>query len=116
MPKPYSYDLRKKVFQYIESGKTIIEASKAFNISRKVIFDWKKLKNETGSIKPKDSYQKGHSHKITNIEEFKNFLEKNKDKSCHELASLYHKPICSRTIWKTIKKLNYSYKKNFSSP
>ncbi|WP_040614703.1 IS630 transposase-related protein, partial [Rickettsia endosymbiont of Ixodes scapularis] len=27
MPRPYSYDLRKRVIQYIESGKRIIEAS-----------------------------------------------------------------------------------------
>ncbi|EER22173.1 IS630 transposase-related protein [Rickettsia endosymbiont of Ixodes scapularis] len=45
MPSPYSYDLRKRVIQYIESGKRIIEASQVFNISRKVIYDWKKLKN-----------------------------------------------------------------------
>jgi transposase len=115
MPRAYSYDLRKKVIEYIESGKKIIEASVVFKISRKVIFDWKKLKKETGDVQIKTGYQKGHSHKITDREGFRKFLESNKDRSSKELAALYYKKVSASTIINMIKKLNYSYKKNFSS-
>lgn len=115
MPSPYSYDLRKRVIQYIESGKRIIEASQVFNISRKVIYDWKKLKERTGDVQLKTGYQKGHSHKITDMEVFKKFLESNRDKSSKELASLYPQQVSARTIINMIKKIGYSYKKNFFS-
>ncbi|EER21259.1 MULTISPECIES: IS630 family transposase [spotted fever group] len=116
MPSPYSYDLRKGVIQYIESGKRIIEASQVFNISRKVIYDWKKLKKETGDVQLKTGYQKGHSHKITDMEGFKKFLESNKDKSSRELAILYPSKVSARTIINMIRKVGYSYKKTFLHP
>ncbi|BET39178.1 hypothetical protein [Spiroplasma ixodetis] len=39
----------------------------------------KKKKKETGNIKPILNYQKGHSHKIKDLDELKNYLEQNKD-------------------------------------
>ena len=113
IPKPYSYDLRKKVMQTIESGKSVVEISKIFNISRKVIYDWKNLEKETGDFQLKTGYQKGHSHRITDLKEFQKFLYENQDKTSVELAALYPKTIAASTIRRMIRKINYSYKKNF---
>jgi transposase len=49
MPKPYSYDLRKKVLQAIEQdGMKISLVSQLFNISRNTIDLWLKRQAETG--------------------------------------------------------------------
>lgn len=116
MAKAFSYDLRLRVIRAIEQGLPIIEASKVFNVSRKVIFDWKKLKRETGDVKARQRYRGGHSHCVTDLEAFKMFIENNSDKTAKELAALWPDPISRSTVLRLKKKLGYSYKKNFLSP
>ena len=116
MAKAYSNDLREKVIKFINSGETVVKASKVFNISRKVIFDWKRLEKETGDIKAKRGYQRGHSHSVTDLIGFKKFFEENTDKTGKELARQWPGKISSSTILRLIRKLGYSYKKNFLSP
>ncbi len=102
--------------KYIESPrKRVEEASKVFNISRKVIFDWKLLKKSTGVIKAKTGYQKGPDKKIKDIDEFKKFLEANCDKLSKELASLWLEKVSNMTIWPLVRRLGYTYKKSLSS-
>jgi transposase len=69
----------------------------------------------TGTVEAKTCYQKGHSHKIKDINVFKSFIDHNKDKSLKELARISGK-YSTATIWRGIQKLGYSYKKNFYSP
>ena len=58
MVKGYSYDLRLRVIQSVEEGMSPKKASEIYKISRKVIYDWKKLK--TGDVKRQEGYQTGH--------------------------------------------------------
>ena len=44
MAIPYSYDLRVKVIQFIETGNSVQEAKRIFGVSRKAIYEWKILK------------------------------------------------------------------------
>ena len=71
MPAPYSADLRKKVMEHLEQHGSPTLTSKTFNIHRSIIYNWKKLKKETGTVKAKEGYQKGHNHKIKDLEKFK---------------------------------------------
>ncbi|NSM56752.1 hypothetical protein HET73_04955 [Wolbachia endosymbiont of Atemnus politus] len=69
MPGPYSEDLRERVLKAVdEKEMTMEEISKMFKMDRKTIYWWRKIREETGSIKPALGYQKGHSHKIKNLE------------------------------------------------
>lgn len=47
---------------------TMEAVSEMFKIDRKTIYCWRKRREETGSIKPSFGYQKGHSHKIKDLE------------------------------------------------
>ena len=40
MPKPYSTDLREKLFARLDSGMSITNASKIFRINRQTIYNW----------------------------------------------------------------------------
>jgi transposase len=71
-----SIDLRKRVIGAVDSGMSVKNAAIAFSVCKKAIFNWLKLRRETGSLKPKTGYQKGHSHKITDWDLFKKFVQK----------------------------------------
>jgi transposase len=114
MSKPYPYALRIRVLKLIEEGLSITKVKRLLNISRQTLHKWIAIKKETGDIKPKESYQKGHGIKITDIKEFKELIDNNKDKSLKELAKVSGK-YAPTTIWRGIQKLGYTYKKNFYS-
>lgn len=46
----YSIDLRERVVEYIEAGKTVKEASRIFKVNQRTILRWRKLKEETGTV------------------------------------------------------------------
>ena len=70
----YSIDLRKRVIAAIDNGMRITEAAKIFKVCRSVIYDWQDLFKTTNNIAPKSGYQKGHSSKITDWDQFKLFV------------------------------------------
>ena len=51
----YSIDLRKKVIEYLKKGKSKVEASKVFGVTRQTIYNWIRLeeKGELGGKKRK---------------------------------------------------------------
>lgn len=119
MAAPYPIELRTRIIEQTESGMKIIEASRLYKVHRETIGNWKKKKEETGSYEAKKGYQKGHSHKIIDKKGFRVFIDKNNDKSCRELASLWrdinNKEISTSSIYNGIKSIGYSNKKNFLS-
>ena len=113
MAAAYSYDLRIKVIKFLEDGGIIREASKLFNISRNTVIAWKKIKKASGDVKAKTGYQVGHRLIIKDTARFKQLVEEHKDKSSIELAKLWHEPVSCKSVLRLLKKLGYSYKKNF---
>jgi len=66
------------------------KASEIYKISRKVIYDWKKLKLETVRYyRAKEGYQKGHCRIVKDREVLAKFLEQNSNKTGAELANDY---------------------------
>ena len=112
MPKPYDYDLRRKVIEAIElNGMPRCEASEYFGISRNTINEWFHLKAETGDVKARPSNHQGHSHKITNWDEFRAFVQAHADKTQAEMAELWEGDISERTISRALKKIGFTRKK-----
>ena len=93
MPAPYSLDLRTKVIEALDRGMSLSQASKIFNISRNPIDLWLKRREETGSYQPKTHYQKGYNAKITDLENFKEFAQKNGHLTQKEMAKAWEKEI-----------------------
>jgi transposase len=76
MPKPYSYDLRKKVIEAIEQdGIKKSEVSQLFNISRNTIDLWLKRQAETGDYQALPNQPPGNNHKIADWEKFRDFAK-----------------------------------------
>jgi transposase len=51
----YSEDLREKVMEYIDKYYSQSYVARLFNISNKTVWNWIKLRKDTGSLKPKSS-------------------------------------------------------------
>src|SRR3546814_20209856 len=89
MGNAYSYDLRIRVIEAVDEGQSITKVSKGFKVGRATIYNWLKLRNEQGHLKSKENWQQGHSHKITDLEKFKTFVEENEEKTLVELAEAW---------------------------
>jgi len=70
MAGAYSDDLREKVITAIARGEKKSQVSRMFNISRDTIERWLKRRTGTGSVQAAQGYQRGHSHRISDWDEF----------------------------------------------
>ncbi|WP_425394234.1 IS630 family transposase [Chroococcidiopsis thermalis] len=113
MPAPYSYDLRRKVIEAIDSGIGKTQASKIFKISRNTINLWLHKREETGDDRAPVGYQRGYGAKITNLEDFKEFARKHGSQTHAEMAQAWHLEISDRTIGKALKKIGFTRKKTY---
>lgn len=59
----------------------------------------------------KSGYQKGHSHKITDLEKFKKFVLANKNDSLETLAQKIGS-VSDTTVGRAMKKIEFSKKKD----
>jgi transposase len=112
----YSDDLRKLALKKVADSKKqkkddkVKAAAKAVGVCEKTIYTWIAIQKATGSVSPKTGYQKGHSHKIIDLETFKKFIDENAGLSFNDLALKYGN-VSPATIGRAIKKLGYTYKK-----
>ena len=112
MSIPYSNDLRYKALKMIDDGMQQKEVTKLLSINRSTLFRWQKRRDLEGNCDFK-GYSKNHDRrKIRNISNFVNFLEDNKTLSLSEMSDNFSIKVSQMTIYRLIKKLGYSYKKN----
>ena len=114
MPSPYSTDLRKRVMGHYEYHGSATLTSRVFSISRSVIYDWKKHKDSTGSLKAKEGYQAGYNHKIKNVEAFKRCVEENSGLTLQELIKKSGIEMSLMTCSRQLKKLAITRKKRLT--
>ena len=114
MPSPYSNDLRKRVMDHYERHGSATLTSQVFSISRSVIYDWKKLKASTGSLKAKGGYQAGYNHKIQNAEEFRQCVEENSGLTLQELIKKSGIEMSLNTCSRQLKKRAITRKKRLT--
>jgi|ERR1700757_2323406 transposase len=114
MPSPYSYDLRIRVVAAVETGMTVTEASQTFGVHRDTIMGWLARKEATGDVQAKVGYQRGHSHKITDLAQFKTFVDAHGEATIEELAETWG-GVKRMTIWRHLHRLGYTHKKRPSA-
>ncbi len=111
----FSLDLRERVIAAVDGNMHINEAVKTFKVSRRVIYEWLELREETGGLKQKTGYQKGHSHKITDWEKFKAFANSNKQftspKMIIKWEQLTNVKVSESVMLRALKKIGFTSKK-----
>lgn len=112
MGAPYSVDLRKRVIAECDKKELKrYEIATIFKVDLKTIYNWIEARKINGTIEPKSGYQKGHGHKITDTEKFKDFIANNPNSSLKEL-SLKWGHVSSTTIGNKLHSMGYTVKKN----
>lgn len=110
MAKPYSVDLREKAIALIDGGEKVRVVSGLLEISQGTLRNWLFLRQQTQSLAPKEGYQKGHSHKITNLKALKEFVDKNCGETLETLAQRWG-AVSDTTMGRMLKKIGYTRKK-----
>ena len=110
MAKAYSVDLRKKVIDLINDGKSKVFISKVLKISTKTIYNWIQKYKETNTLEPSTKNNKRPS--IVDLERLEKYIIKNPSKTLKQIGKEFN---CSYVaIFKRLKQLGYSFKKNDS--
>ena len=112
MPKPYDYDLRKRAINLINNNKKRRFVSKTLQISIATIDRWIAIYKRTGDVQPTKEVVTGRKSSIKDFNSFTEFVQSNKLLSLSEMTHKWQDKISFMTIYRNIKKLGYSYKKN----
>lgn len=110
MPKPYSVDLREKAIALVDSNKSIGEVASLLKLARNTVKSWIVLRERTGSLEPAHGYQKGHSHKIKDLDGFKEFVKQHDGDTLEEMAKKLGN-VSDTTVGRMMKKVQFSRKK-----
>ena len=108
--KAYPVELRIRVVNAADTGISKKDICKLFDIGRATLYRWLSLRSVHGTLNPKEGYQRGHSHKISNLSEFQRFVDSNADKSQNEMANLLG--VGRKTVGRAMKRIGYTRKKN----
>jgi len=113
-----SIDLRKRVIAAVDDGMRVDEAAKVFKVCQRVIYNWQLLRKTTNSLAPKTGYQHGHSHKITDLDQFKVFADKHKHCTSSQMKIEWKRltgiDVSQSVILRSLKKIDYTFKKKHS--
>ena len=114
--KPYSYDLRKRIFNH-SLNNPVSETARVFGVSINTVYLLKRLFFETGDVKPRTSSRE-YAHLISPEGELylQVLIIEKPDITLEELRHEYHQAygltVSMGTMFDTVKKLRFSYKKN----
>lgn len=110
-----STDLRERVIAAVDSGMRTDDVAKTFNVCTRVIYNWLNLRKKTGSLEPKSGYQKGHSHKITDWDQFKKFAATHANNASNQIVIEWEKltkiKMSESAMRRSLRKIGYTYKK-----
>ncbi|MFO1350606.1 MAG: IS630 family transposase [Gammaproteobacteria bacterium] len=109
MGAAYSDDLRKKALEAIARGERPSAVAQLLGISRNTLNLWRQQHAQSGSYAPKRGYQRGHSAKITDWEEFRAFAHQHGGKTLAEMAAL--RGVGYMTISRGLQKIGFTRKK-----
>ena len=107
MAKAYSVDLRERVLFLLESGLSAEAISNLQKVCTKTIVQWKRLKEETGSLEPR---KRGlNCKRKIDRAKLEAYVTLNNDKTLKEYGEIFG--VTGMAIHKVLKQLGYSYKK-----
>lgn len=106
---PYSLDLRKRAVSAVQAGMKKVTACEVFSICKQTLYNWLKLSEKDGDLRPITGFQKGHSHGIKDLDRFREFVNNHPDYTQEEMAKYFS--VGSSTISRTLIKIGYSRKK-----
>lgn len=111
----YSLDLRQRAMAAYKETGLKAPVCKTFRIARTTLDAWIKLEEETGLLQPRQHRIRGHSHTITDWDDFKVFVQTTPFNTVYDLIEpfqlRYSKSISYDVLLKGLKRIGWSNKK-----
>jgi len=105
----YTLELRTRALAFLDKGGSRKEVCEIFNISRKTLYNWIKLRQETGELKMKDRPLVRSSRKLTK-ERLLAYLEKHPDHYLKEIGAAFK--VAGSSVFNALRKFGITRKKN----
>ena len=114
MAKSYSLDLRQRVMSDVDRGISIEDVARKYSVSRRVIFKWRDLRVETGTLTPRQ----GKTGPKPKLEPFRSqieaAIESNPSITLEELKRQLQLPGCIQTLWHALGRWKIVLKKSYA--
>ncbi|MEZ6054796.1 MAG: IS630 transposase-related protein [Planctomycetaceae bacterium] len=112
MMKSYSVDLRTRVLEDVESGLTVEKAAAKYSVSSRVIYKWKRLQQETGSLAPR-RVRSGPSPKLDPYRAaILQAISQDPGLTLEDLRTQLKLPGCVQTLWNALHRWRIVLKKS----
>ena len=111
MPSSYSLDLRRRVMADVASGLSIELVGRKYSICSRVIFQWRDLLEETGSLEPRRG-KTGPKRKLDSYRDsILSAVEENSSITLQDLKAKLNLPGCIPTLWNSLRRWGIVLKK-----
>jgi transposase len=109
---PYSMDLRTRVLRDCDSGLSSKDAAEKYHVSRAWVDRLKQRRRERGEIEPRRQTRWRTPILVPHLAQLETLIHEQPDRTLAELQTALGTTACLATIWRTVRQLGFTLKKN----
>jgi transposase len=109
---PYSMDLRTRVLRDWDAGMKADDVAAKYSVSRAWVHRLQQRRRETGSIVPRRQSRWRTPLLAPHLDRLAALIQEQPDRTLAELQAALGTSACLATIWRTVKQLGFTLKKN----
>jgi transposase len=109
---PYSMDLRTRVVRDWDAGMPAEDVAAKYSVSRAWVHRLQQRRRETGSIAPRRQTRWRTPMLAPHLDRLATLIHEQPDRTLAELQAALGTSACLATIWRTVKQLGFTLKKN----
>ena len=109
---PYSMDLRTRVIRDWDAGLKAEAIAEKYSVSRAWVHRLQQRRRETGSLEPRRQTRWRTRILTPEFERLTALIREQPDRTLAELQAALATPAALSTIWRTVKQLGFTLKKN----
>jgi len=109
---PYSMDLRTRVLRDWDAGMKAEAIAEKYRVSRAWVHRLQQRRRETGSVAPRRQTRWRPPILAPHLAQLEALIQEQPDRTLAELQAALGTTACVATIWRTVKQLGFTVKKN----
>ena len=109
---PYSMDLRTRVLRDWDAGMKADDVAAKYSVSRAWVHRLQQRRRETGSIAPRRQTRWRTPVLTPHLAHLEELIQAQPDRTLAELRAALGTSACVATIWRAVKQLDFTLKKN----
>jgi transposase len=109
---PYSRDLRDRVLRDSDAGLSSKEAAAKYHVSRSWVNRLRQRRRERGEVAPRKQTRWRTPVLAPHLPQLVSLIQEQPDRTLAELRAALGTTACLATIWRTVKQIGFTLKKN----